>query len=103
MQLQKISATKEIYIIGCSDTLIITERNHNLLVATLVIELKMASVNKGVGSMKQWVSHGKGGIDSLKLEEIAIPKPGENEVLVKIHAVSLNYRDLLILTVSRID
>jgi NADPH:quinone reductase-like Zn-dependent oxidoreductase len=35
------------------------------------------------------------GIDSLELVERPIPKPGPGEVLVKIHAVSLNYRDLL--------
>lgn len=50
--------------------------------------------------MKQWVLHGKRGIDSLILEETPIPQPGENEVLVKLHAVSLNYRDLMIANVS---
>jgi NADPH:quinone reductase-like Zn-dependent oxidoreductase len=35
------------------------------------------------------------GIDSLELVERPIAKPGPGEVLVKIHAVSLNYRDLL--------
>ncbi len=32
----------------------------------------------------------------LLAEEIAIPSPGDNEVLVKINAVSLNFRDLLV-------
>lgn len=50
--------------------------------------------------MKQWVLHGKKGIDSLTLEKTRIPQPGENEVLIKLHAVSLNYRDLMIATVS---
>ncbi|KZT21809.1 NAD(P)-binding protein [Neolentinus lepideus HHB14362 ss-1] len=36
------------------------------------------------------------GIRSLVLEEEPVPKPKDNEVLVKVHAVSLNYRDLLI-------
>ena len=35
------------------------------------------------------------GIDSLELVERATPQPGPGEVLVKIHAVSLNYRDLM--------
>jgi NADPH:quinone reductase-like Zn-dependent oxidoreductase len=35
------------------------------------------------------------GIDSLELAERATPQPGPGEVLVKIHAVSLNYRDLM--------
>jgi NADPH:quinone reductase-like Zn-dependent oxidoreductase len=35
------------------------------------------------------------GIDSLELVERPTPRPSPGEVLVKIHAVSLNYRDLL--------
>jgi NADPH:quinone reductase-like Zn-dependent oxidoreductase len=35
------------------------------------------------------------GIDSLELVERSTPHPGPGEVLVKIHAVSLNYRDLM--------
>lgn len=36
------------------------------------------------------------GIDSLELVERPTPAPGPGEVLVKIHAVALNYRDLMI-------
>jgi NADPH:quinone reductase-like Zn-dependent oxidoreductase len=35
------------------------------------------------------------GIDSLEFVERPTPAPGPGEVLVKIHAVSLNYRDLM--------
>ena len=35
------------------------------------------------------------GIDSLELVERPTPLPGPGEVLVKIQAVSLNYRDLM--------
>ncbi len=35
------------------------------------------------------------GIDSLKLTERPTPKPGPGEVLVRVHATSLNYRDLV--------
>src|SRR5438270_13485100 len=35
------------------------------------------------------------GIDSLKLVERPTPKPGANEVLVRVRATSLNYRDLV--------
>lgn len=34
-------------------------------------------------------------IDSLTLTERPTPKPGPGEVLVRVHAVSLNYRDLV--------
>lgn len=47
--------------------------------------------------MKQWtISDTKNGFDGLKFENVAIPRVGENEVLVKLHAASLNYRDLII-------
>ncbi len=35
------------------------------------------------------------GIDSLEFVERPTPQPGPGEVLVRVHAVSLNYRDLL--------
>ena len=35
------------------------------------------------------------GIDSLELVDRPTPQPGPGDVLVKIHAVSLNYRDLM--------
>jgi len=35
------------------------------------------------------------GIDSLELVDRATPQPGPGEVLVKVQAVSLNYRDLM--------
>jgi NADPH:quinone reductase-like Zn-dependent oxidoreductase len=35
------------------------------------------------------------GIERLVLEQVPQPHPGSGEVLVKVHAVSLNYRDLL--------
>lgn len=35
------------------------------------------------------------GIDAIKLTERAVPKPAFREVLVRVHATSLNYRDLV--------
>ncbi|KAF1931351.1 NAD(P)-binding protein [Didymella exigua CBS 183.55] len=42
--------------------------------------------------IKQWKS-GQNGLDKLYMEEAEIPTPGEDEVLVEIRSVSLNYRD----------
>jgi NADPH:quinone reductase-like Zn-dependent oxidoreductase len=35
------------------------------------------------------------GLENLTLEQIDLPSPGPNEVLVDLHAASLNYRDLM--------
>ena len=40
--------------------------------------------------------HEFGGPESLKRDEIPTPTPGPGQVLIKVKAVSLNYRDLLI-------
>ncbi|PYI00689.1 GroES-like protein [Aspergillus sclerotiicarbonarius CBS 121057] len=48
--------------------------------------------------MKQWVVQGTDGAESLHLREVPIPVPGDYEVLVKFHAASLNYRDIMIST-----
>ncbi|KAI9756041.1 MAG: hypothetical protein M4579_004011 [Chaenotheca gracillima] len=46
---------------------------------------------------KQWTVEGTDGFESLKYNKSApVPKPGQHEVLVKFHAASLNYRDLII-------
>lgn len=34
------------------------------------------------------------GVDKVKLAEADLPAPNDGEVLVKIHAVSINYRDI---------
>lgn len=47
----------------------------------------MASTNK------QWVSK-LDGVDKLEFTEGEVPVPKDGEVLVKIHTVSLNYRDI---------
>lgn len=43
-------------------------------------------------TMKAWQLKGFG-LDNLKLEDIAMPILGKNEVLIKVGAVSLNFRD----------
>ena len=49
----------------------------------------------------QWVVEKNDGFEGLVYKDGApIPKVGDNDVLVKIQAVSLNYRDLIIARVS---
>lgn len=44
-----------------------------------------------------WVLNDQKGVDGLQyVELLELPQVGENDVLVKIHAASLNYRDLAI-------
>src|SRR5271169_5929957 len=45
------------------------------------------------GIMKVWQIQSFG-IDQLALTDLPQPRPGRAEVLVKVHAASLNYRDL---------
>lgn len=48
-------------------------------------------------TMKQWVVENKEkDFDGLVYQDAPVPKVGENEVLVKLQAASLNYRDLII-------
>ena len=44
-------------------------------------------------TMKQWITD-LSGLASLKQEAVPLPEPQEDEVLVKISAVSLNFRDV---------
>ncbi|MGO4185966.1 alcohol dehydrogenase catalytic domain-containing protein, partial [Paenibacillus sp. TAF43_2] len=44
--------------------------------------------------MKVYEINGEFGIDRLKASDRPIPVPRSNEVLIKMHAVSLNARDL---------
>lgn len=47
--------------------------------------------------MRQWViTAGSTSLDNLRLDETATPQPGPGEVLVRIRACSLNYRDQVI-------
>lgn len=48
------------------------------------------------GTMKQWQLE-QPGRQHLRLADVAIPKPGAGEVLVRVSAVSLNYREKLLL------
>lgn len=41
---------------------------------------------------KQWTT-GQDGLDKLQFGEGEVPQPKDGEVLVKVHAVGLNYRD----------
>jgi NADPH:quinone reductase-like Zn-dependent oxidoreductase len=47
--------------------------------------------------MRTYELHGKG-LDTLTLIERPVPRPGPGQVLVRMHAASLNYRDLLVAT-----
>ncbi len=47
--------------------------------------------------MKQWQISDSWNIDGLKLTEADIPEPGPGEVLLRMKAVSLNFRDYLMI------
>ncbi len=45
--------------------------------------------------MNAWQITSSGGIDALTAATLPVPQPGHGEILVRVRAVSLNYRDLL--------
>lgn len=51
--------------------------------------------------MKTWVIEKHGVVDGLSFVEQPVPEPDAGEVLVRVRAVSLNYRDLLTLDAPR--
>ena len=46
--------------------------------------------------MKAYLLHTFSGPDGLKCEDLPSPKPGPGQVLVRLRAASLNYRDLMV-------
>ncbi|MDW5317187.1 hypothetical protein [Rhizobium sp. PL01] len=49
--------------------------------------------------MKHWkLNAGAYDLNGLVQEEVAKPEPGPGEVRIRLHAVSLNYRDHLVVT-----
>src|SRR5215467_1348129 len=45
--------------------------------------------------VKAWELQGPGGVDAMNLVEKPVPSPGPGQVLVKLKAATINYRDLL--------
>ena len=50
--------------------------------------------------MKAYRIHEAKGIDGLRADELPRPEPGPGEVRIRVRAVSLNYRDLLVINGS---
>ncbi|MBV8267137.1 MAG: NAD(P)-dependent alcohol dehydrogenase, partial [Planctomycetaceae bacterium] len=46
--------------------------------------------------MRAYRIHDYAGLEAFRREELSTPKPGPGQALVRIHATSLNYRDLLV-------
>jgi len=50
--------------------------------------------------MKRWEIDAVGR-QNLKLNDVEVPKPGPKEVLIKVNAVALNYRDKMVVETGR--
>jgi NADPH:quinone reductase-like Zn-dependent oxidoreductase len=48
-------------------------------------------------TQKRWVIHGTSkGLDEYKLEQGHVAQPDAHQVLVKLHAAAINFRDIMI-------
>jgi len=47
--------------------------------------------------VKALLSHAPGGPGTLRLEEVADPRPGPGQLLVRVRACAVNYPDVLII------
>ena len=56
------------------------------------MEQKISSLDVTAMEIQQWKTL-QDGLDNVFMTTTPMPKPGRDEVLVEIHAVSLNYRD----------
>lgn len=53
---------------------------------------------------KGWAVVGQGSFDNLKFDnQQTLPELSDNEVLVKFHAASLNFRDIMIAQVNNLS
>ena len=53
------------------------------------------SAAPAAGELLRWRICGSFGVDRLELERAPLPTPGPGELLLRLNAISLNYRDLL--------
>lgn len=60
----------------------------------------MAPQNSTNHCMKAWICHAYGGPDVLALEDRPIPVPGDNEILVKVHATTVTSGDVRVRTLT---
>ena len=51
--------------------------------------------------MKAWQIQHRGSLDALQIVDLPDPKPGPGEVLVRMHAVAVNFRDLISTQIER--
>src|SRR5215207_11636041 len=52
-------------------------------------------MREGGNTLKAWELQGPAGFDEMRLVEKPVPVPGPGQVLVKLKAATINYRDLL--------
>lgn len=51
---------------------------------------------EGIGTMKAVTINEHGGLECLQIEDVAVPEPAENEVVVRVAAAALNHLDIWI-------
>src|SRR6266567_6521099 len=72
-------------------------RRFGICTCLLISASSLAFAQPVPKTMKAVVAHGYGGPEVLKLEEVPVPEPKENEILVRVIASGVNPADPLIL------
>jgi NADPH2:quinone reductase len=63
----------------------------------MLLSLSGAYGQAPTGKNRAFVAHEHGDLSKLKVEDVPIPQPKENEVLIRIHAAGVNYVDKYII------
>jgi hypothetical protein len=97
MDIKTIFRASSPIVVGTLGQLGCTSKNSTMLTVTVCVALCVSASAAERTMMKAIVAHEYGGPQVLKLEDVPVPEPKENEMLVRVMASGVNPADPLIL------